>query len=96
MPRTHRCFMEGTVHQAWSRTPRVKGARKLGTIRAVQNAFYEPLQMITRAGVIAEGFPGMTVDEFIEFFLQEANRGYKGFFPLTADFPISVARFEYL
>jgi hypothetical protein len=58
-------FRKGTVHTAWSRIPRVPGARKLAVIRATADAYLEPLGRMTPRDLEEEGGMCETVEEFI-------------------------------
>ena len=82
--RTARQFRAGTIHQAWSKVPFARGARKLGTIRATADAYQERLGDMPTADLAAEGGMCATIPEFI--LLIEG----------TPDELVWVARFEVL
>jgi hypothetical protein len=60
---------------------------KLGPIRIV-GVRYEPLNAITREDVVAEGFPDLTPQQFVQFFCE-----YNGCQP---DQVVTRIKFEYL
>ena len=64
-PVTAKKFRKGTLHKAWSRLPRVPGARPLGIIRAKEDAYLQPLREMTEADLKEEGGMCATVEEFI-------------------------------
>jgi hypothetical protein len=64
-PVTAKKFRKGTLHKAWSRLPRVQGARPLGIIRAKEDAYLQPLQEMTEADLKEEGGMCASVEEFI-------------------------------
>jgi hypothetical protein len=62
-------------------------AEHLANIRVIKT-WREPLNRIDRAGVVAEGFPEMSVEQFILFFCLINN--------CEPDVDVRVIRFEYL
>jgi len=67
-PVTAARFTAGSIHQAWSALPFIPGARKLGLIRATQNAYQERLGSISAADLLAEGGMCATADAFCLLF----------------------------
>lgn len=65
--RTARQYRAGTIHQAWNKLPRARGARRIGTIRATVDAYQEALRDMPFEDVALEGTPATTVAEYIEF-----------------------------
>ncbi len=62
---TAKRFRKGTVHTAWSKLPRVPGARRLAIIRAKEDAYLEPLGQMSPRDLEEEGGMCDTVEEFI-------------------------------
>lgn len=63
--RTAARFRKGTIHEAWSQTPRVKGAHRIGSLIATEHAYLEKLQNMPQSDLQAEGGLCETVEEFI-------------------------------
>lgn len=72
-PRTAKQFRAGSIHYAWSKVAFAPGARKLATIRAVQDAYQERLGDITESELLAEGGMCKTVEEFCRLFGGDPN-----------------------
>ncbi len=83
-PVTAARFKAGSIHQAYSNLPYVAGARKLGTIRATQDAYQERLGNISAADLLAEGGMCATAEDFISLFGGDPDE------------IIWVARFEFI
>ncbi len=83
-PVTAARFKAGSIHQAYSNLPYVAGARKLGTIRATQDAYQERLGDISAADLLAEGGMCATAEDFISLFGGDPDE------------IIWVARFEFI
>ena len=66
--RTARCYKVRTWHDAWSALPWIAGAQRVGIIEATQDAYREALGDITLAEVVAEGFPQMSVEDFLAMY----------------------------
>lgn len=58
-------YRAGTLHVAWDKDTRVKGARRLLVIRATRDAYLERLGDMTAADLAAEGGMCETVEAFI-------------------------------
>lgn len=81
---------EGDVLNVVDRTMGFKKGESPRHIRKiyVEKTWREPLNNITREGVYAEGFPEMSVKEFIEFFCDSHN--------CESDTNIRVIQFDYV
>jgi hypothetical protein len=79
---TAKQYRKGTLHTAWNKNTRVKGAIRVARIRATADAYPERLGDMPESDLIAEGGMCKTVAEFIRF--------VQG----TPDEVLWVARFE--
>lgn len=84
--KTARCFKAGSTHEAWSALTWVVGAQRVALIEATADAYQERLGDITREDVVAEGFPEMSVSEFVAMYCR--------LFKVTPDDRVWVARFK--
>lgn len=67
-PATAARFQAGSIHSALSSLPYAKNCRRLGKIRAVRNAYLEPLGEISEAELMQEGGIWETKNHFfLEF-----------------------------
>ncbi len=67
-PKTANCFKEGSIHSSWTKTPFVKGARRIGKIKALKDAYLENLDNITNDDLHSEGGIWETKHDFyLEF-----------------------------
>jgi hypothetical protein len=64
-PVTAKQFKKGSLHYAWSKDTRVKGALKVAVIRATADAYQEPLGEMPESDLEAEGGMCATREEFI-------------------------------
>lgn len=55
-----RKFTPGLMVQAWNKTPRVKGAKRVGTVRITQSPYREMSDLIPAGDFDGEGFRYMT------------------------------------
>jgi len=80
----------GELLQVVEKAQGLKKGEKMKRLKVIRvtEVHREPLNAITQAEVIAEGFPGMTSDEFIAFFC----KGHKG---CTLTTEVTVIHFEY-
>lgn len=80
----------GDVVFAVNKTMGLKKGEKSIVLNTIQvlKTWREPLNKITQAGVVAEGFPEMTVAEFIEFFCD--------FNKCKPDLEVRVIQFSYV
>lgn len=72
-------------HDAWNKLP-FAGGRKIARIRLTAPVYQEPITAITADEVTAEGFPELTVDDFLEMWTHKL-RG-------SLDDEVSVVRFR--
>lgn len=85
-PRTMQQFQAGSYHTALTNLPYVEGSRRLGKIRALRNAYSEPLGEITLGELRAEGNKWKNENEFFLEFVKDIERD-------LPNLEVAVARF---
>lgn len=89
-PRTINQFKAGSFHKAWNKTPYATGGltkpARLGTIKALKDAYAEPLGEITLAELRAEGGKWRNENEFFLEFVKDIEKE-------LPNLEVSVARF---
>lgn len=85
-PKTEKQFQAGSYHTALTNLPYAPDSRRLGRLRALRNAYSEPLGEITLSELRAEGNKWKNEQEFFLEFVKDIERD-------LPNLEVSVARF---
>lgn len=86
-------FLEGRTFDAWDHLP-FAGGKKIAELVVETPPYREPVEYMTPLDVAREGYPGMTVDQFLQEIWQERAGGSLTDEPYVLSFRVTAVLFD--